>query len=262
MSNSEAQFVNYSIEQGFGILSIGNGVNNALLSPKFLELSYLKTWIIKNDFSALIITGNDRCFSSGADLEQLESGKKNIERFIEEIRAGREILDYIESLPIITVAAVNGICFGGGLEIALAFQFIISSSRAIFALPESNLGIMPGLGGIQRLSSKLNKAKTIELVASGSSFTAQQGFEMGLVHKIVEDRKMLLKESIQFVSKLIEGKTKYQINAIIESINSTTHKPDRSFEKFKTLLEMSEKRSTNENEKETDTSASRLCSLL
>ncbi len=97
----------------------------------------------------------------------------------------------LTDLPLPIVAAVNGHAFGGGLELALACDFIHASSAARFALPEVTLGIMPGMGGTQNLPRALGERRAKELLLTGQPFTAQQGLEWGLVNRVAEGAALM-----------------------------------------------------------------------
>jgi len=133
----------------------------------------------------LIVTGNDRVFSTGVDVshESVKSMDPLDARFFS--RLGKLMFERLEALDIPTVAAVNGMALGGGLELALACDFRVASERAGFGLPESNLGILPGWGGTQRLIRHLGYARTMELVLSGEILSAKDALELGLVQALV-----------------------------------------------------------------------------
>jgi len=136
----------------------------------------------------------------------------------DKLTLGKSLLDYIENLPIITVAAVNGACFGAGLEIALSCQFRIASEKAFLGLPESNLNIIPGMDGIKRLAKLLTKQQAIQLSITGNIISSTDSFKIGLVDKIADP---CLDESIIFINEIISQKSLKQVNAIISTVNST-----------------------------------------
>lgn len=155
-----------------------------------------------SEIRVLIITGNDRTFSTGVDvthpsvrdMDPLEA------RFFSKL--GKLMLERIESLDIPTVAAVNGTALGGGLELALSCDFRIASERAAFGLPESNLGIMPGWGGTQRLMRHLGYAKSLEMILAGDMIKAKEALELGLVQKIVPKGEDVVEASKEWSERL------------------------------------------------------------
>ena len=136
---------------------------------------------------AIVITGaGDRAFSAGADLTSFTDISKafKVWRFS---RRAEEVLSRLANLPKPTVAGINGHCFGGGLELALACDFRIAAKRAMLGQTEVNLGLVPGAGGSQRLVRILGQAKAKELVMLGPRMTADEAASIGLVTKSVEN---------------------------------------------------------------------------
>lgn len=110
------------------VLTIENGSKNLLSEPEFIRQDVLMEWLEDNsEIQALIITGAGRHFSHGADVSQFADG--NIEEISEKLSKARSLLNAVENLPILTAAAINGGCFGGGLEIALSCNFRICSPK-------------------------------------------------------------------------------------------------------------------------------------
>src|SRR5690606_13894076 len=95
------------------------------------------------------------------------------------------VFDTIDTAPIPTIAAVHGVCFGGGLELALTCDVIVADKTARFAFPELRLGLIPGFGGIPRLERDLGNAVVRDLLLSGRSLGAQRAHEVGLVGQLV-----------------------------------------------------------------------------
>jgi enoyl-CoA hydratase/carnithine racemase len=139
---------------------------------------------------AIIITGGDgRMFSAGADVNFLiKSPPEAVEKLTAD---GTELMDRIESFPKPVIAAVNGLALGGGNELAMACDVRIAAESARFGLPEINLGLIPGWGGIQRLSRILGKGRAAEAVMTGAMIKAQDALAMGLVNKLVPDADLM-----------------------------------------------------------------------
>jgi enoyl-CoA hydratase/carnithine racemase len=151
----------------------------------------------------LIVTGNDRVFSTGVDVmhESVKGMDPLQARFFS--RLGKQIFSRLEALDIPTVAAVNGTALGGGLELALACDFRIASERAGFGLPESNLGIIPGWGGTQRLLRHLGYAKSLELILTGEIISAKDALELGLVQSVVPKNEDVVEAARKWSEKFI-----------------------------------------------------------
>jgi enoyl-CoA hydratase len=221
MSYSEPKksgVVRFETRNQIGILTIDNGIQNKIPQADFLDLNFLKEWLSEQDLKGLIIQGQGRHFSAGADVDNIKTKQDNPGNLRECLKKGRDILNYIEARPILTVAAVSGVCFGAGLEIALSCQFRIGTTNAILAFPESNIGIMPGLAGTIRLPRKIGKSKALEMIISGRSVAAEEAYVIGLIDKIVPNKEHL-SAALQFIDELIQNKSPHQIRNIIQSVN-------------------------------------------
>jgi enoyl-CoA hydratase/3-hydroxyacyl-CoA dehydrogenase len=135
----------------------------------------------------LVVTGaGDRSFSAGADLTSFSDISKAFKVW-EFSRRGEEVMSRLANFSKPTIAAINGHCFGGGLELALACDFRIAAKRAMLGQTEVNLGLVPGAGGTQRLVRMLGQAKAKELVLLGTRLTSEEAATIGLVTKTVEN---------------------------------------------------------------------------
>ena len=159
--------VSLEVDQHIGIIRIDNPPGNYLVRPEFISLETLRHWIEKSQIKGMIISGTGKHFSGGADLETLFSQSGDASILESEITKGIELLHFIEDIEIPVLAAINGICFGGGLEIALACHMRICSRNALFAFPEINHGITPGLGGIKRITELII---LLDMMARASEF--------------------------------------------------------------------------------------------
>lgn len=137
---------------------------------------------------AVIVTGSGRIFSAGADLEMLTRIAESYtpEETRTEIVKWRRAFDALEALPQVTVAAVNGVALGGGVVLALACDFRIASSRAIFGFPEIKMGMVLALGGTQRLARAVGPSAAKEMILRGRNVNAIEAQRIGLVHRICD----------------------------------------------------------------------------
>ncbi len=136
-------------------------------------------------------------FCAGADLRELYHGAQGMERqaagrgvreFLERIH---KVMNAIDSSPLTTIAALNGITFGGGLELALVCDLMIADKMARFCFPELRLGLIPGFGGIPRLKRDLGNAVIRDLLLTGRSFNAAKAQQVGLVSQVVGEGESL-----------------------------------------------------------------------
>ncbi|MES2561224.1 MAG: enoyl-CoA hydratase-related protein [Pseudomonadota bacterium] len=142
------------------------------------------------EIGCIIITGaGDKAFCAGGDLKERngmnDADWRGQHAIFEE--AGHAIMHC--SAPVI--AAVNGAAFGGGCELALACDFIYAATSARFALPETSLGIMPGMGGTQNLPRAVGERRAKEIILSARAFSAQEAFEWGMVNGLCEDGELM-----------------------------------------------------------------------
>jgi len=137
---------------------------------------------------AVIVTGAGKTFSAGADVDLLTRIGESYtpEQTRDEISKWRTTFDALEQLPQITIAAINGLAYGGGVVLALACDFRLASTRAIFGLPEIKLGMVLALGGTQRLTRLIGVSAAKEMILRGRNVTAIDAQRMGLAHRIAE----------------------------------------------------------------------------
>jgi enoyl-CoA hydratase len=133
----------------------------------------------------LIVTGaGEKAFIAGADIGELVKLTPLDGR--EHARHGQAVVERLSSLPIPTIAAINGYAYGGGLELALACTLRVASENARMGLPETSLGILPGYGGTQRLARVLGTSRAAELIlTSEKGITAAEAGRLGLVNRVV-----------------------------------------------------------------------------
>ena len=137
---------------------------------------------------ALVLTGTGRGFVAGADIGEYKNATKAY--FSSYQRRSREVFDSLERMPQPTIAAVNGFAFGGGFELALCCDVIIASENARFALPEVNLGLIPGGGGTQRLARAGGVRWAKELVMTGRVVRPAEALSRGLVTEVVKAEEL------------------------------------------------------------------------
>uniref|UniRef100_A0A3Q1GJG0 enoyl-CoA hydratase n=1 Tax=Acanthochromis polyacanthus TaxID=80966 RepID=A0A3Q1GJG0_9TELE len=137
--------------------------------------------------SAVFISKNPGCFIAGADIKMIQACKSS-----EEVtclsREGQKMLEKIEKSPIPVVAAIHGSCLGGGLELAIACQYRIStkSNKTVLGTPEVMLGLLPGAGGTQRLPKMVCLTGAFDMMLTGKNIRAEKAKKMGLVHQLVD----------------------------------------------------------------------------
>src|SRR5437588_7303223 len=133
----------------------------------------------------LIITGNQKFFSAGADLAEIAA--LTGPAAYEFSKTGQELMNIIESLPAPVYAAINGYCMGGGLDLALACHRRIASPHAIFGHRGAALGLMTGWGGTQRLSRLIGRARALEMFVAAEKMHARDALRFGLIDALADD---------------------------------------------------------------------------
>jgi enoyl-CoA hydratase len=147
--------------------------------------------------ACIVFSARKHGFSAGADLRELYEGAASlsepqrlagVREFLERIHA---VLNAIDAAPFVTIAAVHGVCFGGGLELALACDIIVADKMARFAFPELRLGFIPGFGGIPRLKRDLGNGFVRDLLLTGRSVNATRAQAVGLVAQLASEGEAL-----------------------------------------------------------------------
>lgn len=177
---------------------------NALNTAVFQALkSFLEITALQNKYKAVILTGTgDKAFIAGADIREMQ--KMNADQMFQYSQLGQHVADVLETAPYLTLAAINGFALGGGLEMALACDFIYATKGAKMGMPEVSLGLIPGFGGIQRLQNIIGKRLAKELIMSGRSFYAEEAKEMGIVNHL-SNRDQLLEDCINIAKKIVSN---------------------------------------------------------
>ncbi len=139
----------------------------------------------RDEITSLVFTGTGDAFASGADISELQTLTPESAR--EFAGRGQRLFGRIADARQLTIAAVNGFCMGGGLDLALACRIRVASTQAVFAHPGSRLGIITGWGGTQRLPALVGTACAIEMFLTGSRLDGQRAHEIGLVTYLNDD---------------------------------------------------------------------------
>ena len=219
---SEWQYIRTQVEDRIAVLTIDHPPVNSFNKQVITELDEAIDQLLADDeVKAIVITGGGtNAFVAGADIPEI---KELLENPGEDYGAAREFLERgqrvflkIERATKPVIAAINGFCLGGGLELAMACHMRICSDRARLGQPEINLGLIPGWGGTQRLARLTNKGKAIELILTGDMITAQEAYRIGLVNKVVP-AGAVLKEARDLARKIV-SKSKFPIAAALQAI--------------------------------------------
>jgi len=216
------QYIRTEVADQIAVLTVDHPPVNSFNKQVVTELDEAIDELLASDeVKAIVITGGGtNAFIAGADipeikalLDQPEDGYAAAREFIER---GQGVNLKIEKATKPIIAAINGFCLGGGLELSMACHMRICSDRARLGQPEINLGIIPGWGGTQRLARLAGKGKAIELILTGDMITAQDAYRLGLVNKVVP-AGAVLKEA-QGLARKIVSKSKFPIAAALRAV--------------------------------------------
>lgn len=199
------QHLIFEVKEGIALLTFNRPkVLNAINAELLAELDQVLDQTAKDEsIRVLILTGaGEKAFIAGADIGYLATldplGAKSFSLY------GQGVLAKLARLPQPTIACVGGFALGGGLETALACDFIYAADTAKFGQPEINLGVIPGFGGTQRLARRIGPALAKELCLTGAMLSAEEALKIGLVNKVFPKEKLL--EETMKTAKLLATK--------------------------------------------------------
>jgi len=138
----------------------------------------------RDDIKALIFTGAEDVFLSGANIRELAT--LNSESALEFAQLGQQVFQSIADAEQVTISAINGYCMGGGLDLALACDIRVASEGAVFSHPGARLGIITGWGGTQRLPRLIQKAAALELILTARRLTSREALTLGLITNVCD----------------------------------------------------------------------------
>jgi enoyl-CoA hydratase/carnithine racemase len=215
-----SHFTALEIQDSIGILTIDNPPENYIKAPDFLELPKLIEWTTQESIKGLIIRGKGKHFTAGADISSLVQLGRNPKLLFSKISQGKKILKYVDDIEIPTIASIQGACFGGGLEIALACHIRVCNRNSIFAFPEINHGLIPGLGGTVRLPAKVGFSTSMQMLLSGDIVDAEMALSIGLVDHVVPSHQSF-DFSLALMKKMVADRPIRLIKAVVHALNNS-----------------------------------------
>ena len=173
-----------------------NALNSALIG----ELGQaIDTFEENPRIGCMVVTGSEKAFAAGADIKEMAS-LSFVEAFMSDFASA---LDRVAKARKPIIAAVDGYCLGGGCELAMLCDIVIAADSAKFGQPEITLGVMPGMGGTQRLPRLIGKAKAMDLILTGRMMDAAEAESAGLVARVVSSGN-LLEEAMNAAEKIAD----------------------------------------------------------
>lgn len=216
--------VGYTIEDGIGRIVLQGQGAPRMADPEFADPSDLATFLAREDLRGVVVSGAGRHFCGGADLMPLAGSLRDPEALAGSLARGKALLERLALAPVPVVAAIRGQCLGGGLEIALACHFRVAADTAMFGFPESDLGLLPGLGGTVPDLPGLARRTLVDLVVSARLVGAEEAYSAGLVDRVV-DSAQVENAAVAWVRTLTDGRPPALVRAILESIQGGRRLP-------------------------------------
>lgn len=182
MSNS----LTMSKMEHIGVITLENPKKLNAINPKLINEMWEALNVIEaeNDIRVVIITGSGNSFCAGYDISELADVKLGSD-FYPKSREIHELFLKMENMKKPIIAAINGLAMGGGLEMSLVCDIRIAAENAVFAVPEIHVGLLPAAGGMTRLPRLVGVGKAKELIYTGSRFSAEEAYRIGLLNKVV-----------------------------------------------------------------------------
>lgn len=227
-----SNLIDYAVEEGVAIIALNDPPANTY---SYEMMQQLDACILKarmdDSVQVIVITGGgEKFFCAGANIAMLGEVTPEFKYYF--CLHANETLNRLEQTPKLVIAAINGHCVGGGLEVAMAADIRIARRGAgKMGLPEVSLGVLPGTGGTQRLARMVGKSKAIELMAAAELFDFEKGEALGLVNKIVdaasgaEFRTQVVEYALQFTTP---GKAARAVGRIKRAVQSGAEIPFES----------------------------------
>jgi enoyl-CoA hydratase len=189
---------------------------NVLNLSVLKDLEFVLNEVEEDDYvRVVIVTGTGRFFSAGADMHEL-AHLTTLHGGMEFAIRGQSLLNRIERSEKPVLAAINGTCVGGGLELALACHIRVAAVGIQLGLPEIKLGLIPGFGGTQRLPRVVGVSKAAEMILTGESLSAEEALQIGLVSRVVPLQELMAET--EAIVALITACGKTAVDAALHAI--------------------------------------------
>ena len=214
MNNEKYSTLLFEFSEGIGHIIMNQPPSNMMTLEFFSELGMLVEKMKKmKELNAIVISGQGRHFSSGAQIDELLNlvdGKLRNNRS----DAGNDLTSFLnrnfetflffEKVNIPVISAIRGVCLGSALEFALFTHYRFCGEDSVFGLPETTYNLLPGIGGISRVALLSGKSSALELVLRGNTFDAEEAMKMNIIDKILP-RKKVVEIAIDFAGSIMNG---------------------------------------------------------
>jgi len=204
------------ISDKIALVTIINPPGNCLSGELLMNLDSCIIELIQNkNVKVIIITGKGKVFATGADVAEM--GRcKTAAQASGMSQLGQNVFLNIENSPKPVIAAINGFCLGGGMELALSCHIRIASDQTVMGMPEIYLGMIPAFGGSYRLPKAIGSSRALQMILTGEKIKAGEAMSSGLVNMLFPKEK-LIEEAIKIAEK-ITGKSSASIRLALRSV--------------------------------------------
>src|SRR5437899_12855311 len=239
------KFVTVTIAERLATVTLNNPPSNLLSTPVLKELDQTFGQLEADDASRIIIlTASGRFFCPGADIKELAE-LNSVHQGTELSGRGQALLNRIERFDKPVIAAINGACVGGGLELAMACHMRVAASGIALGLPEIKLGLIPGFGGTQRLQRIIGPSQAAELILTGESITSEEALALGLLNRLAPADQVL--PQAMALARMVTTKGRLATQAALRAIRTGLDSPfaegmAREAELFGELCETADKK--------------------
>mgnify|MGYP001033297843 CR=1 FL=1 len=212
------KFWKVQVENRVALVKISNPTANALSRPVLDELEEcLAEWENDPAIKVIVLTGEGRFFCAGADIKEFASMDSKEAKAAAE--RGQSLFNRLESYCKPVIAAINGACLGGGLELAMACHIRLAAFEAKLGLPELNLGIIPGYGGTQRLPRLIGRGRAARLILSSCLISGEEAGRIGLADAAYPGEQLL--EEAKRLAQAISEKSAVAVRLALEAIRAS-----------------------------------------
>ncbi|GED69447.1 putative enoyl-CoA hydratase [Brevibacillus reuszeri] len=208
---------NVQVVDRVALVTINNPPANALSKSMFEQLSeLLDQWENDEQIKTIVFTGEGRFFIAGADIKEFTQLQS--EDAVVLSKFGQRVFDRVEKFPKPIIAAINGACLGGGLELAMACHIRLAAADARLGLPELNLGLIPGYGGTQRLPRLVGRGKATQMTLTSEMISGEEALRIGLVEAVYPVEELV--DAAKKLAEVISQKSAVTIKLALQAIHA------------------------------------------
>ena len=211
--------VNFEVIDSIGIVTFNDPPFNQIDPPEFIPMDQFRRWAEDTMLKGIIIKGAGRNFSAGGKLDAIFQAGLVPGVMEVMMQQGHSLLNYIQKLEIPVMAAINRVCFGGGLEIALACHIRVASENALLAFPEVNQNLMPGLGGTVRLPAYAGFSQSAMMILAGDTVSATDARAIGFID-FISPKDMAFEFAWTMMQKMTRDRPLTVIRSVMKALKN------------------------------------------